>query len=170
MQRSFKRQQQQQQPQQQQVQYKKVNNDFTEEQKQELRECFDLFSETGIEPHELRQAFIALGYTQQNEEIQRIFKMIDRNGNKPITYDNYLNIMKDPVLYPEEEMKRIFWKFCDVNKEKITKQSLKQIFNELGENVTEEELQEMIYEADFDDDNEVSYTDFCSIMRKAGIF
>lgn len=41
---------------------------------------------------------------------------------------------------------------------------------ELGENMTDEELQEMIDEADRDGDGEVNEEEFARIMRKASLF
>jgi hypothetical protein len=41
---------------------------------------------------------------------------------------------------------------------------------ELGENITDEELQEMIDEADRDGDGEVSQEDFIRIMEKTNLF
>lgn len=43
-------------------------------------------------------------------------------------------------------------------------------FRELGENMTDEELQEMIDEADRDGDGEVNPEEFERIMRKASLF
>ncbi len=43
-------------------------------------------------------------------------------------------------------------------------------FRELGENMTDEELQEMIDEADRDGDGEVNEEEFARIMRKASLF
>ena len=41
---------------------------------------------------------------------------------------------------------------------------------ELGESITDEELQEMIDEADRDGDGEVSQSDFIRIMEKTNLF
>ena len=67
-------------------------------------------------------------------------------------------------------MKKAFKILCEENHNKITLKSLKKICVELGENITDEELQEMITEADKDQDEEVGEDDFCSIMRKTNMF
>ncbi len=44
------------------------------------------------------------------------------------------------------------------------------VAEELGENLTDEELQEMIDEADRDGDGEVNEDDFLRIMKKTGLY
>lgn len=50
----------------------------------------------------------------------------------------------------------------------ITYKSLKRVCEELNENLTAEEMQEMIYEADRDGDGKVTQKDFLRIMKKRG--
>ena len=47
---------------------------------------------------------------------------------------------------------------------------MKRVAKELGENMTDEELQEMIDEADRDGDGEVSEEEFFRIMKKTSLF
>jgi len=54
--------------------------------------------------------------------------------------------------------------------DKITLKSLSKICADLGEKISEEELQEMINEADKDQDEEVGEEDFIKIMQKTGMF
>ena len=49
-------------------------------------------------------------------------------------------------------------------------QNLKNIAKQLGENLTDEELQEMIDEADMDGDGEVNEAEFFRMMKKTEIF
>lgn len=49
-------------------------------------------------------------------------------------------------------------------------QNLKRVSKELGENLTDEELQEMIDEADRDGDGEINEEEFIRIMRKTNLF
>lgn len=50
---------------------------------------------------------------------------------------------------------------------KISFEDLKAVARELGENMSDEELQEMIREADKDDDGEVSEEEFMRIIRRS---
>jgi len=48
--------------------------------------------------------------------------------------------------------------------------NLKRVARELGETMTDEELQEMIDEADRDGDGEIGEDDFIRIMKKTNLF
>jgi len=53
---------------------------------------------------------------------------------------------------------------------KITFKNLKRVAKELGENLTDEELQEMIDEADRDGDGEINLDEFLRIMKKTNLY
>ena len=60
--------------------------------------------------------------------------------------------------------------FDDDNTSKISLKNLKRVARELGETMTDEELQEMIDEADRDGDGEIGEDDFIRIMKKTNLF
>ncbi len=53
---------------------------------------------------------------------------------------------------------------------KISFKNLKRVAKELGENMTDDEIQEMIEEADRDGDGEIGEEEFMRIMRKTNLF
>ena len=65
---------------------------------------------------------------------------------------------------------RAFRLFDDDETGVITFKNLKRAARELGENFTDEELQEMIDEADKDGDGTVGEEEFMAIMRKTNLF
>ena len=60
--------------------------------------------------------------------------------------------------------------YTSIFKFKAGIQNLKAIAKQLGENLTDEELQEMIDEADMDGDGEVNESEFLRMMKKTEIF
>ena len=60
--------------------------------------------------------------------------------------------------------------FDDDDTGKISFRNLKRVARELGENMTDEELQEMIDEADRDGDGEINLEEFMRIMKKTNLF
>jgi centrin-1 len=158
-----------------QQQPKKVRSDLTEEQKQEIKEAFDLFDTEGrneIDAKELKVAMRALGFEPKKEEVRKILQDIDKSGEGVVRFEDFAEIMTVKMLErdPVEEMKKAFMLICEEGHDKITLKSLKKTAEELGENMTKEELQEMLEEADRDGDGEIGEEDFIKIMKKTNLF
>ena len=65
---------------------------------------------------------------------------------------------------------KAFRLFDDDDTGKINFHNLRRVAKELGENMTDEEIQEMIDEADRDGDGEINEDEFMRIMRKTNLF
>ncbi|XP_030595277.1 caltractin [Archocentrus centrarchus] len=152
-----------------------VKNDLTEEQKQEIKEAFDLFDTDGtgtIDVKELKVAMRALGFEPKKEEIKKMIADIDKEGSGTIDFGDFLSIMtlKMSEKDSKEEILKAFRLFDDDCTGKISFKNLKRVAKELGENLTDEELQEMIDEADRDGDGEVNEQEFLRIMKKTNLY
>jgi len=60
--------------------------------------------------------------------------------------------------------------FDDDETGRISLKNLRRVAKELGETMNDEELQEMIDEADRDGDGEISEEEFIRIMKKTNLF
>lgn len=152
-----------------------ATTNLTEEQKQEIREAFDLFDSDGsgtIDAKELKVAMRALGFEPKKEEIRKMIADIDKCGDGQINFEEFLATMtvKMGQRDSREEMIKAFRLFDDDETGRISFQNLKRVANDLGENLTDEELQEMIDEADREGTGEVSLEDFMRIMKKSNLF
>ena len=89
-----------------------------------------------------------------------------------MTFEEYMDVMidKEDNKDPETEMKKAFKVLCEEGSDKITLKSLSKICTDLGEKISDEELQEMINEANKEQEDEVSEEDFIKIMQKTGMF
>ncbi|KAI8474007.1 MAG: caltractin-like protein [Monoraphidium minutum] len=148
---------------------------LTEEQKQEIREAFDLFDTDGsgtIDAKELKVAMRALGFEPKKEEIKKMIQDIDKDGSGTIDFEEFLQMMtaKMGERDSREEIIKAFKLFDDDNTGRITFKNLKRVAKELGENLTDEEIQEMIDEADRNGDGEVDEEEFYRIMKKTSLF
>ncbi|XP_036275300.1 centrin-1 [Pipistrellus kuhlii] len=146
--------------------------ELTKDQKQEVREAFDLFDADGsgtIDVKELKVAMRALGFEPKREELKKMVSEVDKDGTGRITFSDFLAVMTQKMAEKDtkEEILRAFRLFDDDETGKISFRNLKRVANELGENLNDEELQEMINEADRDGDGEVSEEEFLRIMQKA---
>merc|ERR1711985_210987 len=146
----------------------KKQKELTEEQKQEIKEAFDLFDTDGsgsIDSKELKVAMRALGFEPKKEEIQKMVSDVDDDGSGTIEYEEFLKMMTHKILNrdPKDEILKAFRLFDDDETGKISFKNPKREAKELGERMTDEELQEMIDEADRDGDGEVNEEEFLNM-------
>ena len=112
----------------------------------------------------------ALGFEPKKEEIKKMISDIDKDGSGTIDFEEFLQMMtaKMGERDSREEIMKAFRLFDDDETGKISFKNLKRVAKELGENMTDEELQEMIDEADRDGDGEVSGAEFLVTFAKLG--
>eukprot|EP01027_Heterolobosea_sp_BB2_P008623 GEZU01012796.1.p1 GENE.GEZU01012796.1~~GEZU01012796.1.p1 ORF type:complete len:200 (-),score=46.76 GEZU01012796.1:163-681(-) len=149
--------------------------ELTEEQKNEIQEAFDLFDTDGsgtIDAKELKVAMRALGFEPKKEEIKKMIADIDKDGSGTIDFNEFLELMTAKMSEKDsrEEILKAFRLFDYDETGKISFANLKRVATELGENMTDEELQEMIDEADRDGDGEISEEEFLRIMKKTNLY
>ncbi len=151
---------------------KRSRPELTEEQKQEVREAFDLFDTDksgSIDYHELKVAMRALGFEVKKEEVQRIMNEYDRTNSGEIGFDDFMEIMTQKIADrdPTEEMMKAFRLFDDDNTGKISLKNLKRVAKELGENMSDAELQAMVDEFDRDGSGDINQDEFLAIMKSS---
>ncbi|XP_014811567.1 PREDICTED: caltractin-like [Calidris pugnax] len=141
----------------------------TEEQRRELREAFELFDRdrSGLmDVSDLKITVKALGCELRKEEVKRIISEFSEERPGKLNFRSFLQVMTQKMAEPflEEEVVKVFKVFdCD-DTGKISFENLKVIAGEVGEEITDEELQEMIDEADVDGDGEVNEEEFLRIL------
>lgn len=75
---------------------RKTRSELTEEQKQEIKEAFDLFDTEGsnyIDAKELKVAMRALGFEPKKEEIKKMIAEVDREGRGVIEFQDFIDLM-----------------------------------------------------------------------------
>eukprot|EP01066_Platyproteum_vivax_P010288 Platyproteum_vivax@DN4589_c0_g1_i1.p1 len=150
-------------------------NEISEEHKQEVKEAFDLFDteKTGtIDYHELKVAMRALGFEVKKSDVVELMKEYDRNGRGCVEYADFLEIMTQKISErdPVEEIAKAFKLFDEDNTGKISLKNLRRVARELGETLSDDELQAMIDEFDKDQDGEINVDEFMSIMKHTSIY
>ena len=147
-------------------------NGLTEDEVLEIREAFDLFDtdHSGeIDVAELKQALMNLGIDTKNQTLQNMLADIDKNGNANIDFDEFIDMMTAKMSDKDtrEDLEKVFELFLgDDDADKIDIKHLKRVCKELNENMSDDELNEMIVRADTDRDGKVSFEEFYAIMTK----
>ena len=114
----------------------------------------------------------ALGFEPKKEEIKKMIADIDKDGSGTIDFEEFLQMMTSKMGERDsrEEIMKAFKLFDDDNTGAISLKNLKRVAKELGENLTDEELQEMIDEADRNGDGQIDEEEFYRIMKKTSLF
>merc|ERR1712183_1042164 len=127
---------------------KKKPGQLSDEQLDEIREAFSLFDSDAsgmIDIRELKAAMRALGFEVKNEELKKMVTDIDNDGNGTIEFTEFLMMMTAKMGEKDtrEDIEKVF-KLFDDDTNKISFRNLARVAEELGENIDDEELQDMI--------------------------
>lgn len=136
---------------------------LTDEQKQEIKEAFDLFDTEksgSIDYHELKVTLKALGFEAKKAEVLKLMREYDPEESGKIEFSDFVDLMtrKYADRDPTDEIFRAFRLFVgDDPSRKINLRCLKKIAHDIGEHLSDEELQAMIDEFDGDQDGMSKY-------------
>merc|ERR1712169_155031 len=142
---------------------------LTEEQIAEFKEAFSLFDKDGdgtITTKELGTVMRSLGQNPTEAELQDMINEVDADGSGIIDFPEFLSLtarkMKDTDT--EEELVEAFKVFDRDGNGLISAAELRHVMTNLGEKLTDEEVDEMIREADVDGDGQINYEEFVKMM------
>ncbi|KAI3459435.1 hypothetical protein Pfo_016098 [Paulownia fortunei] len=146
---------------------------LNEEQIVEFKEAFSLFDKDGdgcITIEELATVIRSLDQNPTEEELQDMINEVDSDGNGTIEFAEFLNLMakKMKETDAEEELKEAFKVFDKDQNGYISANELRHVMINLGEKLTDEEVEQMISEADLDGDGQVNYDEFVKMMTTIG--
>ncbi|CAK9437149.1 uncharacterized protein LODBEIA_P15540 [Lodderomyces beijingensis] len=148
-----------------------IKQELTEDQKLEIREAFQLFDMNGdgsLDYHETKVAFRALGFDLTKREVLDIIREYDADDSNLLSYDNFYKTVGEMIIKrdPLDEIRRAFKLFDVDGTGKISLRNLRKISRDLGENLSDEELQAMIDEFDLDEDGEINEEEFIRICTE----
>ncbi|EGF80475.1 hypothetical protein BATDEDRAFT_25085 [Batrachochytrium dendrobatidis JAM81] len=142
---------------------------LTAQEVAEFREAFALFDKDGdntITTKELDTVMRSLGQNPTEAELQEMINELDADGNGTVEFDELMTMMTSKMkdIDFEEERVEAFRMFDKNGDGFITSAELKVVMGNIGEKLTDEEIEEMIHEADEDKDGQVSYQEFVKII------
>ncbi|ETO09562.1 calmodulin [Reticulomyxa filosa] len=148
---------------------------LTDEQIAEFKEAFSLFTinnqnktksneqkidgDGTITTKELGTVMRSLGQNPTESELQDMINEVDSDGNGTIDFSEFLAMMarKMKDSDSEDEIKEAFKVFDKDGNGFISAAELRHVMTNLGERLTDEEVDEMIREADIDGDGQINY-------------
>ena len=142
---------------------------LTDETINQFHYLFDLFDKDSsgtITTKELGTVMRNLGQNPSEEELKQLIREVDLNGDGTIDFKEFLCLMvkKMDDSDIDQELQDAF-KFFDGDKDGyITSLELRNAMNNVGDEYTPEEAEEMIKEGDLDNDGKISFDEFMKIV------
>ncbi|KAF7377609.1 Calmodulin [Mycena sanguinolenta] len=134
----------------------------------EFKEAFSLFDKDGdgtITTKELGTVMRSLGQNPTEAELQDMINEVDADGNGTIDFPEFLTMMARKMrdTDSEEEIKEAFKVFDKDGNGYISAAELRHVMTNLGEKLSDNEVDEMIREADVDGDGQINYEEFVKV-------
>lgn len=145
-------------------------NDVPEEMLKDWREAFSMFDKNGddlISAGELGTVMRNLGLNPTEEDVQKMISDVDKDANGFVDFNEFVSMMlkfQERPVDPEEQYLEAFRVFDQDGNGFISPIELQSVMSSLGERLSEEEIKDMIQEADLDKDGQVDYTEFVKVM------
>lgn len=148
--------------------------DFTDEKLKELKEAYDLYDkdkDNYVGMTELRNIMLCLGlectsYDDINEIMSEYGEEKEDKSLKRISYPNFLAMIskRSKESDIEDEILHAFKSFDKTGEGKLGLKELHYLMLNLGENFSDEEIQEMIIQTDTTGKGYIDYKDFVKLL------
>lgn len=151
---------------------------YSDGQIRELREAFRLFDKDGdgsISTDELSTVMRNLGQFPSSDELDMMIKEIDIDGDGTFSFEEFVQVMANmggisetSEEDEEEELRQAFRVFDQSGCGFITSSDLRAVLQCMGEDWTEDEIDDMIAEVDIDGDGRIDFDEFIACMCEDG--
>jgi calmodulin len=143
---------------------------LTDQQIAEVREAFELFDKDHsgyINSKELGMVMRSLGQNPTEQELMDMINEVDEDGSGTVDFPEFLNMMAKKIQNTdsvEDEIKEAFRVFDKEGRGHISTEEFRFVMRNIGSQMTDEEIEEMIEEADHDHDGLISYDEFAALL------
>uniref|UniRef100_A0A0E0BNI7 Major facilitator superfamily (MFS) profile domain-containing protein n=1 Tax=Oryza glumipatula TaxID=40148 RepID=A0A0E0BNI7_9ORYZ len=142
---------------------------LTKEQIAEFREAFNLFDKDGdgtITSKELGTVMGSLGQSPTEAELKKMVEEVDADGSGSIEFEEFLGLLARKLrdTGAEDDIRDAFRVFDKDQNGFITPDELRHVMANLGDPLSDDELADMLHEADSDGDGQINYNEFLKVM------
>lgn len=146
-----------------------MGDNLTDDKIREYKEAFDMFDrdkDGQIDAKELGNVLRSLGHEPNEQELSDMIYDVDSNEDKRIDFNEFIQLMqkraKDSDI--EEELTEAFKIFDKEGNGHIESSEFRHLMLTLGEKLSDDEIDEMIKEADPRNEGYINYRDFVKLM------
>lgn len=162
------------------IKIEKENEILTLEQIQEIKETFGILSNNSdqMDVAHLKTAMMGLGLFPTNDEIGRlttqikILRKMNKNDElKQISFKDFAEIVTYRIANRrfEDDCKKTF-RLLSEGKNEITDKTVYKLVEHFHENLTNNDVQELVNNGDVDKNGTIGYNDFIEIMRHTNYY
>ena len=146
-----------------------VNTYLSEETKANYMDAFNMFDtnhDGTITSQKIGELMRKLGKNPTEAQLAQIIENVAKPDSKQIGFDDFVELMEqnNKENDPEIEIINTFQIFDKDNNGLISNEEFFHIIRTFGETLTNEEIQEIITEADVDGDGYINYEEFVRMM------
>ena len=148
-----------------------LNDDWIDEdQEEEAKKVFIKYDKDcsgGIDLGELEAMMRELGQEPTEVELRELFEQFDTNCDHQIDMEEFVTLMSNRVKDQgtREEINQAFKFFDSDGDNSISKEDLIILMKKLGEELKEEEIEDMIRVADTTKDGKISFDEFSKVLE-----
>ncbi|CAO3591805.1 unnamed protein product [Absidia cylindrospora] len=148
---------------------------LSDERLAEYRDAFNLFDRDRngyIDTKELGAVMKSLNQNANEAELKDMINEADADGNGTMDFNEFISHgqygddLKRRDTDAVQELLEAFHVFDKDGNNYISADELRQVMISVGERLSEQELDEMIREADVDGDGQINYEEFVKMMNK----
>lgn len=137
-----------------------------------MLEAFNLLDYTGegkIKAEDFRVAIKALGYEPTKEELETMINAVDKGDTGRLSFENFQTAIMRKIMAQDcdGDIMKSFRLFDMDDTGLISFDNVKQVSQILGASLTDEEIEEMIDDADKDFDGYINVQEFMKMIKNS---
>ena len=144
---------------------------LTDAELDSFKETFMMFDKDGdgtVSTKELGAVMRSLGNNPTEEELEEMIEDSDRDGSGSVDFQEFVELMikREAEKETPEDLKQAFRVFDKDGNGFVSTSEIKYVLSRIGVNFSDDELLEMVQEADIDGDQHVSFEEFSNIFNE----
>ena len=146
-------------------------NDLQEERRKLMKEVLDLYdpdNEGYVKSRDIAKILRAMGRTLEDDDEQNFLQAADPDNSGKISKDNFLATVEAMFSLAKEEVNELLeaFKVFDLkNTGKISVKNFKKVLTDIGQEFSEEEVDDILKYIDIDKDGNIKLKDFIQIWK-----